>query len=59
MLDLNLSKEQCRVMKTYMKSKGVGFPGTTILLEERKLLKPEIEPLQTFTQNPHPEMPGK
>ena len=58
MLDLDLSKVQCKVFKSYLKSKGVSFPGTTVLLEERKLLKPEIQPLERFEQNPHPTLPG-
>ena len=42
---LNLTKEQMRTMRVYMKSKGVTFPSTTSLLSEREKLHPQVKEL--------------
>ena len=34
------------------------IPGTTVLLEERKKLRPEIKPLKEFSSNPHETYSG-
>ena len=58
-LDLDLSKEQSKLFKSYVKSKGINFPGPKALLEERKTLKPEIETLSSFDSNKDNELPGE
>ena len=57
MHDLTLSKEQMRVMKNYINSKGMYFPNTNQILQYRKKIKPEIKPLNEFEPNPS-DLPG-
>ena len=43
--DLTLSKGDMRSMKRYVNEKGVSFPNTNQLLEERQKLRPPISPV--------------